>query len=137
MLTASCYVVTVLCMVLSLSSRASAASEFLSGISDLPLMAGLTEIPGAGLVFDTPQGRIVSSAAKGPVGRAAVLEFYAGALPELGWSSSGSNRFWREGEWLELEVTDRAGEITIRFSLSPAPADGATTTRQQQSKEGD
>jgi hypothetical protein len=128
MLTASCYVVTVLCMVLSLSSRASAASEFLSGISDLPLMAGLTEIPG---------GRIVSSAAKGPVGRAAVLEFYAGALPELGWSSSGSNRFWREGEWLELEVTDRAGEITIRFSLSPAPADGATTTRQQQSKEGD
>lgn len=107
------------CLAVLLSGQAGAADGFLTGIPDLPLMDGLTEIDAAGVVFDTPEGRIVRAMASGPVRRAAVLRFYAGALPQLGWRAIGGRRFEREGERLELELADQAGGLTVRFSLSP------------------
>ena len=57
---------------------------FIEQVTDLPLMPGLSELRGAGVVFDKPDGRIVEAYAEGGVDREAVLDFYYNTLPELG-----------------------------------------------------
>ncbi|MEX2008945.1 MAG: hypothetical protein WEC41_02030 [Dongiaceae bacterium] len=101
------------------AGRAGADEAFIAGVEDLPLMPGLTQIDSAGLVFDTPTGRIVEAYAAGPVAAQAVLDFYAATLPELGWAVERPDRFRREGEELRLEFLDGGDRLTVRFSLSP------------------
>jgi hypothetical protein len=98
------------------------AGVFLSGFEDLPLMPGLSEVAGAGVVFDTPSGRIVEAYAEGSVTSAEVAAFYAGTLPQLGWRSMRAGEFRRENEVLRLEISAAdadAAPVTVRFYLSP------------------
>ncbi|HAD86870.1 MAG TPA: hypothetical protein DCG48_05865 [Rhodospirillaceae bacterium] len=97
----------------------AALAQFVGGIDDLPLMPGLTDIPDAGVVFETPAGRIVEAQAlMGAVDRKAVLDFYDATLPQLGWSKTARGQYGREGETLNLEFP--AGPLpTVRFRLAP------------------
>lgn len=94
---------------------------FVADVEDLPLMPGLSEIAGAGLVFDKPEGRIVEAYARGSLTPEAVLAFYRRSLPQLGWVATGPAAYHREGERLDLEVLgqDTSGTLVVRFSLSP------------------
>ena len=94
---------------------------FVADVEDLPLMPGLSEIAGAGLVFDKPEGRIVEAYARGSLTPEAVLAFYRRSLPQLGWAAAGPAAYHREGERLDLEVLglDTSGTLVVRFSLSP------------------
>ena len=77
---------------------ASGAEGFVAGTEDVPLMAGLTPVAGSSLVFDKPQGRIVEAQAKGRVSRDRVRAFYAGTLPQLGWTAAGEVPLPRLGQ---------------------------------------
>ena len=94
---------------------------YVANVEDLPLMPGLSEIAGAGLVFDKPEGRIVEAYARGSLTPEAVLAFYRRSLPQLGWVAAGPAAYHREGERLDLAVLgqDTAGTVVLRFSLSP------------------
>ena len=92
---------------------------FVAEVADLPLMPGLVEVADAGVVFDKPDGRIVEAYAEGAVERAAVLAFYGGTLPQLGWRQTGTGRFRREGENLALDFLDGGGPLIVRFTLTP------------------
>ncbi len=96
-----------------------AAGGFVTGVEDLPLIAGLIEDADAGLVFDKPSGRIVEAYAAGALARADVVAFYAQTLPELGWRHVDELAFVREGEALHIVIAGDDGAITVRFSLSP------------------
>jgi hypothetical protein len=99
------------------------ATHFVSTIEDLPLMPGLTEDADAGVIFDSPAGRIVEAYAIGDVGEEQVLEFYAAALPQLGWRQDGVGVFVREREILKVEFLGplQPGQpLTVRFALAPA-----------------
>lgn len=102
-------------------TESARAEGFITGLGDIPLMDGLGEVAGGGMVFDTPAGRIAEAYAAGNVSRDAVLAFYAAALPQLGWSPEGAAAYRREGELLRLEFTGGGGtpSVTVRFSLSP------------------
>ncbi len=105
-----------------LQARPAAADTYLSAVDDLPLMAGLKEALGQGVVFDAPQGRIVQAYASGPLSPAEVRKFYAATLPQLGWRADGPLRFNREGERLTLEITETGGaSVTVLFILTPTP----------------
>jgi hypothetical protein len=97
-----------------------AADAFVTGTEDLPLMPGLAIVEGAGMMFDTPQGRIVEAYAKGMAKREAVLDFYAATLPQLGWKAESRTSYRREGEILRLELYEEAQGLTVRFYLSPS-----------------
>lgn len=99
--------------------QSRAANGFFSTVPDLPVMPGMTEIADAGVIFDKPEGRIVAMYAKGKLAPRAVLGFYADTLPQLGWRAAGDRSFRRDGELLRLEFIDHAGEVTVKFSLSP------------------
>ena len=64
--------------------------QFVVGVEDLPLMPGLSVNEDTGVVFDTPEGRIVRVAASGRVKRAAVEDFYAATLPSPSWGAGAS-----------------------------------------------
>ena len=101
------------------TSVAADATDYVAGIDDLPLMAGLKSVPDAGVVFDKPAGRIVEAYAEGAVSRAEVASFYAATLPQLGWRARQSNVFQREGERLSLIFLGGDGDLVVRFTLEP------------------
>lgn len=117
----------------SIPAAAGEGGGFLIGIEDLPLMPLLSERADAGMVFDTPAGRIVEAFASGAVTRAEVLTFYAATLPQLGWKMEDAARFRREGEILKLEfpeilpLPNSQAALTVRFAISP---DQTTSNRE-------
>ena len=103
---------------------ASADASFLSVLEDVPLMTGLTEDKAQGVVFDTPDGRIVESVARGEVAVDRVKQFYAAVLPQLGWQSlenmAGDMAYGREGEVLTMTVRLVQGGAVVRYAVSPS-----------------
>ena len=96
-------------------------TRFVSAIADLPLMPGLVEQEAEGVVFETPDGRIVETFAFGQTERSSVIRFYEESLPQLGWIREAPLRFRREGEALTIDFPDSqsGAGLTVRFSLSP------------------
>lgn len=92
---------------------------FLTGLEDVPLMPGLSEVEDAGVVFDKPEGRIVETHARGELSPSQVLSYYEAVLPQLGWRAEGDGRFRREDEVLRIAFTTVGKRLTVRFSLSP------------------
>ena len=94
---------------------------YVGGFEALPLTAGLVEITGAGVIFDTPDGRIVERYASGTVAAATVADFYAMTLPALGWHQLAPLVFARDDEVLSVTVypPDTDNRLTVRFSLAP------------------
>lgn len=101
------------------AGSAWAGGGFVSVYEDLPLPASMTEVPGSALTFDSPDGRIVEADAKGRADKAAVLQFYHTALPQLGWTEDGPGRFHRDQDNLRIDVTGQGPEATAHFTISP------------------
>ncbi len=95
------------------------ADGFLSGFEDVPLMPGLTADEEAGLVFDSPAGRIVEAYAVGEVAWADVITFYTASLRSLGWRREGEGKYTREREELRIDRFGSDGALTVRFTLAP------------------
>lgn len=95
------------------------AEGFLTAYEDLPLPAGLAEVAGAGMAFDSPGGRIVEAYAKGPAKAADVLKFYATTLPQLGWTRESDTTYRRDAEVLMLEAGADGRLLVVHFTISP------------------
>ena len=95
------------------------ATDYLSGISDLPLPAGLVEAKDKSTVFDSAVGKVVTAYASGPGTTGAVHDFYATTLPQLGWEETTEGNWRRENETLKIDVLGpAAGPVTATFTLS-------------------
>lgn len=108
-----------LAVVLAIDAGVAQETGFVAEIEDLPLMPGLSEVEGAGVVFDKPSGRIVEAYARGAVTAEAVMAFYRNTLPQLGWAQGQGTTFKREGERLAVEFLKGEGPLTLRFVLRP------------------
>lgn len=97
----------------------AAAQSFVEGSEDLPLAPVLTAVEGAGMVFDSPSGRIVEAFATGETERVAVLDFYRRTLPALGWEALEEGLYRREGERLAIDFFGSDGALSVRFTLAP------------------
>jgi len=96
------------------------AADFFELLEDVPVMPGLQPVADAGIEFDTPSGRIVEAYAIGATNRKAVLDFYRGTLPQLGWQAGAGDAFLRENESLSIDFFGADGELTVRFTVAPA-----------------
>lgn len=108
-----------ICLGLSTPLAAQDPARYVAGVDDLPLMPGLDEMKDSGLIFDKPGGRIVEAFAAGALTRREVLAFYDTTLPQLGWRRDRSGGYLREGERLQLTLTEAAGGVTVQFRLFP------------------
>ncbi len=96
------------------------AAAFVDVLGDVPLAPGLSVVPGSGVMFDTPQGRIVEVYATGAARATQVRTFYRETLPQLGWQPTGHNGFQREGERLTLNYSRVGRDLTVHYALAPA-----------------
>jgi len=108
----------------AVGGAAGAADQFVDGIEDLPLVAGLEPVPEAGVSYGTATGRIVQALARASKNRSdltyeAVVAFYRDTLPQLGWDETGRDRWAREGEELTIERVSEQTALTVRFVLTP------------------
>jgi hypothetical protein len=98
-------------------------SAFLQTLEDVPLMPGLAERAGEGVVFETSVGRIIeavaSSSPAGGLTGSRVIDFYRTTLAALGWRVIGPGRFAREGEILVISTGAGGQALEVRFSLRP------------------
>jgi hypothetical protein len=101
---------------LLLATPALAANTAYSAvIEDLPLMPGMTEMTDTAIVFDKPGGRLVETSARTDKKAADVLQFYATALPALGWTASGNGVYTRDLETLTVSQEKN----TVSFKIAP------------------
>ena len=106
-------------VVATLAAAPAHANEFLKAIDDVPLIAGLIEMPEP-VVFESDQGRVVRTSAEGQVGGTAITDFYTATLPSLGWKRTEDlNRlsFIRENEELNLQIREPASNSPVRVSF--------------------
>ncbi len=106
-------------LILMTAPVAGTDGRFVTGFADLPLMPGMTEVPGAVMAFDATSGRIVVAFVRGRVSGKAINAFYAGTLTQLGWRRQSDGMFLREGERLTLDFLPDGTDMIVRFSLTP------------------
>jgi hypothetical protein len=94
-------------------------TNFVTTISDLPLMQGLETIADKDVLFETPGGRIAETTAQGSVAVTDVYVYYARILPQLGWQKTYHNSWSRQGEDLRVEASAENGMTTVKFSEKP------------------
>jgi len=98
---------------------AQVRAQYVAGLEDVPLMAGLIPTHANDVAFDSPLGRIVIVNTEGALERQSVLAFYAASMGELGWDRIGDTAFRREGEILRLDLAQKGPLLAVRFALSP------------------
>lgn len=96
---------------------------------DIPLMAGLAENNAEAMLFDSPDGRIISAQAKGRVSLKGALQYYSVVLPTLGWIKMANftcdqgvadcYQATRDDEILILNFKEENGVAEINYALSP------------------
>lgn len=108
-------------LLLPLSGQAETnAPHSFTDAPDLYLMEGLTESVDESLLFDKPEGRIVTAIAYGALTRPDVLAFYQSLLPQLGWAKTRFGHYARDGEALFLSVTNAENHLTrLEITIEP------------------
>ena len=105
------------------SENAGEQTDYLSEMSDIPMMPGMVEQDGGGFVFDAPDGRVVEEVVflekKNPND---VLGYYSAVLPQLGWIARKSGVFSRNNEQLTVNIDKVGGGVKVTFRLSPQPS---------------
>ncbi len=103
----------------AVSKTMTTQDGFIDESVDIPLAPSLVLSAGAGLVFDSPSGRIVEAFATGTGDRDQLIDFYAATLPALGWKQISPTLYGREDERLSLTFFGSDGALSVRFTLSP------------------
>lgn len=116
------YILAALVLMAPIAGAKAQSATFVSVIPDLPLMDGLQEELDEGVVFETASGRIAEALAQGRLVPQDVTNYYANALPQLGWHLISDIKYQREGEVLSIEIhsDDQDSQLLIvQFKLSP------------------
>lgn len=87
------------------------------------MLEGLKPEPDGTVVFDTPEGRIVTTSLTGATSEKAVRDFYDATLAQLGWRKLAAGHFRREGENLVLSISRLSGN-RVRLGIRVAPISG-------------
>lgn len=107
------------------AAPAFAEARYFSELSDVPLPPGFEERDTA-VGFDGEGGRLVIARAEGAASEAAVRDFYAESLPQLGWAVSpradGVLVFQRGRERLTFTIRAENGRAHLGAQLVVLPA---------------
>ncbi len=116
------FLLTLICVcLLPLSYGEAAETQFFQTLQDIPLMAGLQEIPSETMSFDKADGRIIEvHALLEHVSGEEVFQYYQKSLPQFGWRPTMEKRvFKRDGEQLEMSIEHFENEAFLKFIVSP------------------
>lgn len=111
----------VFCVALVCLNTPAVAVEFVEGLEDLPIMAGLEQIQNDNISFGNEQARFVEAYFSGKnLKYKTVAAFYKETLPQLGWAfisqKGNALHFERDMEVLDI-VQEKASPLLVRITL--------------------
>ncbi len=95
------------------------AENFVLGIDDIPIYADMENVDDSLILFDSVNGRFVSSELIGEGIIKDAQNFYETVLPNLGWIKKKDNFFVREKEVLEINYKKEKGILRVLFNIFP------------------
>ena len=95
------------------------AEDFVLGIDEIPVFQDMENVDDSFILFDSVNGRFVSSELIGNVSEKDAKEFYNLVLPNLGWTKKKDGFFVREEEILEISYKKEKGTLRVLFSILP------------------
>ncbi|MAZ07216.1 MAG: hypothetical protein CMM99_01940 [Rickettsiales bacterium] len=95
------------------------SDKFVYGLEDIPLYKNMNNNEESLVLFDSINGRIVSTKITGSENLNEIKEFYQHILPNLGWNKTKRNLFIRGDEVLEIIYYKSKGESSVEFNISP------------------
>ena len=103
------------------ATTSQAASAFIEGMEDVPLMRGLAQKASDDISFGNAETRYVEALlSSSKVGFKAVEKFYSDTLPQLGWTYQGKRDntliFYRDGEALTI-VREESRPLKVRITV--------------------
>lgn len=119
------YIAAFFCMIFALPLHVQAEQnntvpQFFSALQDVPLMPGLNELPDQAVIFDKAEGRIIESVAHIENGtNESVAEYYAIALPQLGWQRVDTASYVRGDEHLRFAFETIETQRFFRIMIEP------------------
>jgi hypothetical protein len=121
------YIYVAILVVMGAGSSYAQDGQFFETLYDIPVMAGLEEIPEMALSFDKVGGRIAEAGAVMPdLSDREVISFYNISLEQMGWQRKQSSYdpyvFIRESEKLSIFIDKSKNLSVIRFLLQPIEA---------------
>lgn len=102
-----------------------AAEDFVDGMDDVPLKAGMQQITKDDFSFGNEETRLLEAYFNAPKLKfKQIADFYSESLPQLGWIYQGNRGddllFYREGETLEV-VKESNSPLIIRITIKTKP----------------
>ncbi|MDY0029268.1 MAG: hypothetical protein RBR86_04910 [Pseudobdellovibrionaceae bacterium] len=96
------------------------AQVYVTSLSDIPVMNGLTELRDEGYMFDAPEGRVVQVVLFGnKITTETVRNYYNGVFPQLGWIARKTGLFVRSGEQLTVAIEENKDGVIVILEVSP------------------
>ncbi len=93
---------------------------YVTSLSDIPVMDGLTELHDEGYMFDAPEGRVVQVVLFGnKITAETVRNYYNQVFPQLGWTARKSGVFVRSGEQLTVAIEENKDGTVVILEVSP------------------
>ena len=118
----------IILILLLLPTQLLAKSNFVPGVSDLPVPMNFFLIDDSSTIYHNKAGRIVNASFKGRGKEKNVADFYHKTLPALGWEKIEDLVYIRDTEKLYITIetikTDsRFNNLNLIFSLKPSSSD--------------
>lgn len=92
------------------------SADFVPGTEDVPAIDDMVFSEDV-VSFDVPEGQILNVVAQTKKSASQIQQFYATNLNAMGWQKSGTNRFVRGRDVLELEIASEGNKRIVRFNL--------------------
>ncbi len=109
----------IFCFVLLVFSPIRAlGQDFIPGTEDIPLMEGLSIDENETVIFDSPDGQIMTVLAKTSQKSQDVKRFYKASLTALGWKEISPSTYQRGQDALSLTVSPQQDSTSVKFQIT-------------------
>lgn len=90
---------------------------FINGLDDIPLHQNLKIVKDSLIIFDTNEGKYITTELTGEIKLTKVEEYYTKILPNLGWKIIEKNKYLRENKTLSIQFIQENEVLNVIFIL--------------------
>ncbi len=95
-------------------------SGFVPNLPDVPMPKNFVIDANTSTFFDSAEGRIAEINAEGFGEVSEIQSFYAGTMPQFGWTQLSPTTFKKQGELLVVDVSKAKTVTSVKYQLRPS-----------------
>ncbi len=91
--------------------------DFINGLDDVPLLTNMNIVKDSLVIFDTNEGKYITTEIEGAIKLKDAESYYKDILPNLGWKIIEKNKYFRGEETLSIQFVQKKDVVNIIFNL--------------------